>query len=193
MVVDTDNFMSQTFPYLRETRDYYNSSIGGLGTFYGLAPWLILVLRVMFVAMGAFGVWFLWRYYRDKDEVLWLTASSGILLATSFLVGPLGQGYYSMMLFPLVMTVIRPGSPMRNWPAWLGVYGCMTFDIYYTIRNPRSEHLPQNWEGFGRNLEYLTVTWGWSLLMIAVFFSLLWRYLDLRQARWPRVAATVEA
>ncbi|GAB11109.1 arabinosyltransferase AftC [Gordonia araii NBRC 100433] len=198
MIVDTDNFMENTFPYLRETRDYYNSSISGLGTFYGLEPWLILALRVMFVGMAAFGVWFLWRYYRDSDEVLWLSASSGILLTTSFLVGPLGQGYYSMLLFPLVLTVIRPGSPMRNWPAWLGVYGCMTFDIYYTIRNPNLEHLPLGWEGFGRNMEYLTVTWGWSLLMIAVFFSLLWRYLDLRAAQrepaLPRsTVATVEA
>ncbi|MFT4199527.1 glycosyltransferase family 87 protein [Gordonia sp. (in: high G+C Gram-positive bacteria)] len=193
LVPDTDNFMDKTFPYLRETRDYYNNSVGGLGTFYGLQPWLILLLRVMFVVMAAFCVWFLWRYYRDKDEVLWLTASSGVLLTASFLVGPLGQGYYSMLLFPLVMTVIRPGSPMRNWPAWLGVYGCMTVDIYYTIRNPRSEHLPTNWEAFGTNMDMLTVTWGWSLLLIAVFFSLLWRYLDLRAGDREPAALTVEA
>ena len=36
MIVDTDNFMDHTFPYLRETRDYYNSSIPGMGSYYGL-------------------------------------------------------------------------------------------------------------------------------------------------------------
>jgi len=202
MIVDTDNFMDHTFPYLRETRDYYNSSIPGMGSYYGLPPWLNIALRVMFVAMAAFGLWFLWRYYRNTDEVLWLCASSGILLGTSFLVGPLGQGYYSMLLFPLVMTVLRPGSPMRNWPAWLGVYGCMTFDSYYTIRLKVWEHLARNWEDFGKHMERLTVTFGWSLLLIAVFFSLLWRYLDVREAeREPSsapgpdapVAATLDA
>ena len=87
-----------------------------------------------------------------------------------------------MLLFPLVMTVLRPGSPMRNWPAWLGVYGCMTFDSYYTIRLKVWEHLARNWEDFGKHMERLTVTFGWSLLLIAVFFSLLWRYLDVREA-----------
>ncbi|QKT07238.1 DUF2029 domain-containing protein [Gordonia sp. X0973] len=198
LIPDTGNFMEKTFPYLRETRDYYNSSIGGLGGYYGLASWLIVALQAMFVIMAVFGLWFLWRYYREKDEVLWLSASSGILLCTSFLVGPLGQGYYSMLLFPLIMTVIRPGSPVRNWPAWLGIYGCLTFDKYFTVRDKHLEHLPYNWEGIGRNMQYLTVTWGWSLLMIAVFFALLWRYLDLREtektaAPIPRGAVTVEA
>ena len=60
---------------------------------------------------------------------------------------------------------------MRNWPAWLGVYGCFTFDAFYSVR----------WDALGRQLEYNKVTWGWSLLMIAVFCSLLFRYLDMRR------------
>ena len=75
------------------------------------------------------------------------------------------------------------GAP-RNWPAWLGVYGAFTFDSLYSDR----------WEAFGRILEYNKVTMGWSLLMIAVFCSLLFRYLDMRKAgvegplleEWPR-------
>ena len=59
---------------------------------------------------------------------------------------------------------------MRNWPAWLGVYGCMTFDSFYS----------QRWTAFGWMVEYNKVTWGWSLLMIAVFCSLLFRWLDMR-------------
>lgn len=170
--VDPMKFFTRTYPYLSEVRDYYNSSIGGNGLHYGVDPWLVLVLRVAFAAMAVFGLWFLYRYYRKSQPLLWLTASSGILLCTWFLVGPLGQGYYSMLLFPLLMSVFLPGSPMRNWPAWLGVYGCFNFDTYFSTR----------WETFGRAIEYNKVTWGWSLLMIAVFCSLLFRYLDLRKA-----------
>ncbi|MFT4044838.1 MAG: glycosyltransferase family 87 protein [Gordonia sp. (in: high G+C Gram-positive bacteria)] len=169
---DPQAFVSRTLPYLFEARNYYNSSIAGNGAYFGVAPWLVVLLRIAFTLMAAFGLWFLYRYYRTTNELLWLTTSSGVLLGTTFLVGALGQGYYSMLLFPLLMTVLLPGSAVRNWPAWLGVYGCMTFDSFYSTR----------WKSFGWMLEYNKVTWGWSLLMIAVFCSLLFRYLDIRRA-----------
>ncbi|MBJ7288366.1 glycosyltransferase family 87 protein [Williamsia sp.] len=175
--VDPMSFVKRTVPYLTEARDYYNSSIAGNGAYFGVQSWLIYVLRIAFVLMAVFSLWFLYKHYRRTDELLWMATSSGVLLGTSFLVLGLGQGYYSMMLFPLLMTVVRPGSVMRNWPAWLGVYGCMTFDAFYSTR----------WAAFGRALEYNKVTWGWSLLMIVVFCVLLFRHLDLRRDR-----ATVE-
>ena len=49
-----------------------------------------------------------------------------MLLLWSWLVLSLAQGYYSMMLFPFLMTVVLPNSVIRNWPAWLGIYGFMT-------------------------------------------------------------------
>ncbi|NDK89397.1 DUF2029 domain-containing protein [Gordonia desulfuricans] len=184
---DPKSFVSNTLPYLMEARDYYNSSIVGNGMYFGVADWLIVLLRIAFTLMAVFSLWFLYRYYRHTDELLWMTTSSGVLLCTTFLVGSLGQGYYSMLLFPLLMTVLLPGSTMRNWPAWLGVYGCFTFDAFYSDR----------WEHFGRALEYNKVTWGWSLLMIAVFCSLLFRYLDLRKAgvagRWNEWSAPAAA
>ncbi len=167
---DPGAFIDRTLPYLGEARDYYNSSIAGNGAYFGVAPWLVLVLRIAFVLMAVFSLWFLYRYYRTTNELLWLTTSSGVLLTTTFLVGALGQGYYSMLLFPLIMTVLIPGSTVRNWPAWLGIYGCMTFDSFYS----------REWTAFGWMLEYNKVTYGWSLLMIAVFCSLLFRYLDVR-------------
>ncbi|WP_250324737.1 glycosyltransferase family 87 protein [Williamsia sp. CHRR-6] len=170
---DPRSFFTRTVPYLSEARDYYNSSIAGNGAYFGVQPWLLYLLRIAFVLMAAFSLWFLYRYYRQSDELLWMATSSGVLLTTSFLVLSLGQGYYSMLLFPLLMTVVRPGSVMRSWPAWLGVYGCMAFDSYLSTR----------WQAFGRALEYNKVTWGWSLLMVAVFCTLLFRYLDLRRDR----------
>ena len=46
----------------------------------------------------------------------------------SWLVLSLAQGYYSMMLFPFLMTVVLPNSVIRNWPAWLAIYGFLTMD-----------------------------------------------------------------
>ncbi len=42
-----------------------------------------------------------------------MLTSSGVLLIASWLVLSLGQGYYSMMLFPFLMTVVLPqfGDP----------------------------------------------------------------------------------
>ena len=165
-------FVTRTAPYLFETRNYYNSSIAGMGLYLGVAPWLVILLRIAFLAMGIFSLWFLYRYYRRDNQVLWLTTSSGVLLLTTFLCGSLGQGYYSMLLFPLLMTVFVAGSTIRNWPAWLGIYGCFTYDGFGWKR----------FEPLGRWMEYTKVTWGWSLLMVAVFCVLLFRWLDVRNS-----------
>ncbi|GAA3960578.1 glycosyltransferase family 87 protein [Gordonia caeni] len=172
LLVDARSFIDRTAPYLLATRDYYNSSISGNGLYFGVADWLVIVLRIAFVAMAIFSLWFLYRYYSRTDELLWLTTSSGVLLTTLFLCSSLGQGYYSMLLFPMLMTVFLAGSVMRNWPAWLAVYGCMAFDSFGS----------REWEPFGRYLEYNKVTLGWSLLMVVTFCVLLFRWLDLRAA-----------
>ena len=183
---DPMSFIKNTVPYLGEARDYYNSSIAGNGIYFGIADWLIIVLRIAFTVMAIFALWFLYRYYRHTDELLWMTTSSGVLVCTTFLVSSLGQGYYSMLLFPMLMTVLIPGSVMRSWPAWLGVYGCFTLDTFYSDR----------WEGFGRQLEYNKVTFGWSLLMVAIFCTLLFRYLDMRRdkvaGRWNDFSAPAD-
>lgn len=99
-----------------------------------------------------------------------MLTSSGVLLITSFLVLSLGQGYYSMMLFPFLMTVVLPNSAIRSWPAWLAIYGFMTMDRW----------LLGHWPSTGRFLEYSKITYGWSLMLIVVFCSLYFRYLDAK-------------
>ncbi|KXT55619.1 membrane protein, partial [Gordonia sp. QH-12] len=111
---DPMDFVHRTVPYLGESRDYYNSSITGNAAYFGVDSWLAWLLRIAFVVMAVFSLWFLYRYYRRSDELLWLATSSGVLLGTTFLVGSLGQGYYSMLLFPLLMTVFQTGSTMRK-------------------------------------------------------------------------------
>ncbi len=115
-------------------------------------------------------LWLLYRYYRVRDPLFWMLTSSGVLLISSWLVLSLAQGYYSMMLFPFLMTVVLPNSVVRNWPAWLATYGFLTMDRWLMWR----------WPTTGRFLEYMKITYGWSLMLIVVFCVLYFRYLDAK-------------
>ena len=170
LVSDPMNFVTRTLPYIFSTRDYFNSSILGNGVYYGLPMWLIMLLRVSFAVLAIAALWLLYRYYRTRNPLFWFTTSSGVLLIASWLVSSLGQGYYSMMLFPFLMTVVLPNSVLRNWPAWLAIYGFMTMDRWLLIY----------WVTTGRYLEYMKITYGWSLMLVVVFCVLLFRYLDAK-------------
>jgi arabinofuranan 3-O-arabinosyltransferase len=170
MVSDPMNFVRGTIPYIFSIRDYFNSSIQGNGIYYGLPMWLILLLRVAFLALAVASLWLLYRYYRTRDPLFWMATSSGVLLIASYLVLSLGQGYYSMMLFPFLMTVVLPNSVIRNWPAWLAIYGFMSADRW----------LLGHWPTTGRFLEYMKFTYGWCLMLIVVFCVLYFRYLDAK-------------
>ncbi|ORX01138.1 hypothetical protein AWC30_14110 [Mycolicibacillus trivialis] len=170
LIADPIDFFRRTLPYIFSTRDYFNSSILGNGVYYGLPMWLITALRIGFTLLAIASLWLLYRYYRRRDPLFWMTTSSGVLLVTSFLVLSLGQGYYSMMLFPFLMTVVLPNSVLRNWPAWLAIYGFMSADRW----------LLGHWPTTGRALEYLRITYGWSLILIVVFCVLYFRYADAK-------------
>ncbi|MCB0923017.1 MAG: arabinofuranan 3-O-arabinosyltransferase [Mycobacterium sp.] len=172
LVADRMNFVNRTLPYIFSTRDYFNSSVLGNGVYYGLPMWLIIALRVAFVVLAAGSLWLLYRYYRERDPLFWMLTSSGVLLIASWLVLSLAQGYYSMMLFPFLMTVVLPNSVLRNWPAWLATYGFLTMDRWLMWR----------WPTTGRFLEYMKITYGWSLMLVVVFCVLYFRYLDAKAA-----------
>jgi arabinofuranan 3-O-arabinosyltransferase len=170
LISDPMSFVTRTARYILTTRDYFNSSIAGNGLYYGLPFWLIILLRIGFGVIAVLSLWLLYKYYRTRDPLLWMATSSGVLLLASFLVLSLGQGYYSMMLFPFLMTVVRPNSVIRNWPAWLAIYGFMSADRW----------LLGHWPTTGRFLEYMKFTYGWCLMLIVVFVVLLFRYLDAK-------------
>ena len=132
--------------------------------------WLIVLLRIIFGLLAVGALWLLYRYYRTRDPLFWFCTSSGVLLIASWLVLSLGQAYYSMALFPFLMTVVLRNSVIRNWPAWLAIYGFLSADKW----------LLQYWPSTGRALEYLRVTWGWSLMLVVVFAVLYFRYLDAK-------------
>jgi arabinofuranan 3-O-arabinosyltransferase len=169
-VSDPMGFVTNTLPYIFSIRDYFNSSIQGNGVYYGLPMSLIWLLRILFAVLAALSIWLLYKYYRQRDPLFWMATSSGVLLIASWLVLSLGQGYYSMMLFPFLMTVVLPNSVIRNWVAWLAIYGFMSADRW----------LLGHWPTTGRALEYLRVTYGWSLMLVVVFCVLYFRYLDAK-------------
>ncbi|WP_100466524.1 glycosyltransferase family 87 protein [Mycobacteroides abscessus] len=171
-IVDGWDYLRRTVKYLGETRDYFNSSIAGNGLYYGLPEPLIAFLRIAFLAIALVSVWLLYKYYRRRDPRFWALTTGGVLLTASFLLLGLGQGYYSMALFPFVMTIVLPNSVLRNWPAWLAVYGFFSMDRW----------LLGHWPTTGRALEYLKITYGWCLLLIVVMMVLVLRYRDARAA-----------
>lgn len=163
-------FIEHTLPYLSESRDYFNSAIVGNGTYFGLPVALIWALRIAFAAMVLVSLWLLYRYYRH-DELFFVATASGVIMGASFLLLSLGQMYYSMLLFPLIMTVVLRNSVMRNWPAWLAVYGFLSADAWFSNRFIET----------GRAAEYLKPTMGWSLLLIVIFAVLANRYLTSKR------------
>ncbi|ORL08420.1 hypothetical protein A6I85_23715 [Prescottella equi] len=170
LAADPMAFIDHTFPYLMESRDYFNSAIVGNGTYFGLPVAMIWALRIAFAAMGAVSLWLLYRYYRH-DELFFVTTTAGLLMVGSFLLLSLGQMYYSMLLFPLLMTVVLRNSVMRNWPAWLAAYGFLSADAWFSSRFVEE----------GRAVEYLKPTYGWSLLLIVIFCVLVNRYLTAKR------------
>ena len=123
------DFVTDTLPYIFSIRDYFNSSIQGNGVYYGLPMWLIWLLRITFTLLAVVEpVAAATSTTETRDPLFWMATTSGVLLIASWLVLSLAQGYYSMMLFPFLMTVVLPNSVLRNWVAWLAIYGFMTMD-----------------------------------------------------------------
>ena len=72
-VNDPMNFVTETLRYIVTTRDYFNSSIAGNGLYYGLPTWLILLLQLTFAVLAVLSLWLLYKYYRTRDPLLWMT------------------------------------------------------------------------------------------------------------------------
>ncbi|WP_280210333.1 glycosyltransferase family 87 protein [Nocardia cyriacigeorgica] len=170
LMKDASSFLTRTGPYILETRDYFNSAISGNAEYFGLPPWLTWTMRLAMGVIVALTLWLLYRYYRE-DELFFVCTSSGVLLIASWLLSSLGQMYYSMLVFPFLMTVVLRNSVLRNWPAWLAIFGFLSYDKWLSDR----------WQSLGRNIEYLRITFGWGLLLIVVFCVLGDRYLAARR------------
>ncbi len=167
---DPMDFLRRTAPYLLESRDYFNSAVVGNGQYYGLPEFLIFGIRGILGVMVLVSLWLLYRYCRE-DRLFFIATTSGLVLTAHWLLGSLGQMYYSMMLFPLLMTVVLKNSLLRNWPAWLAIYGFTCYDRWLSGRFYTT----------GRAFDYMRTTFGWSLLIIVIFGVLIGRYFAARR------------
>lgn len=145
------DYLTKTMPYLGLVRDYANSSLPGFFTYFGLPKWLELVTLIGFGSLVAIAVIMLLRI-RFCQPLLWLCATSGVLLTGAFLLSSLGQMYYSMMLFPLIFTATLPKSPINSITGWVGVFLSLL-------------HL--DWGPY-HQISTFQATVGWAFLIIAV-------------------------
>ena len=157
-----------------EVRDYYNNAIGGWLAYWGAPEPLVWIVRCVVILLGLAAI-ILLQPYRNIDLRLWLATTAGTALLIAFLGGALGQRYYSIMLIPMVMTIVSKASFLRNWPAWVGIYLVLEGSSWYSTR----------WYIYGRWIEYSRATIGWLLLLIIIFIVGLWRYLAAQKTHDP--------
>ncbi|MFD3748047.1 glycosyltransferase family 87 protein [Nocardia sp. NPDC058633] len=171
LAADPGRYFVHNLPYSLQVRDYFNSSISGMGAYYGIPPVATLTARGLLAVTVAISLWLLYRYYRHQ-ELFFVTTATGVLLTAEFALSSLGQQYYSMFLFPFLLTVVVRSSVLRNWPAWLAIFGFFSYETWLLFR----------WPAFGRDLEYSRTTFGWTLLLVVVCCVLSDRYLAARRA-----------
>lgn len=172
-VPGASDYWTVTTPYLKEVRDYSNSSLPGIMAYFGAPGWLQNVLFVVFALAVAAGVILLLRV-RKADPLAWACATAGLLLAGVFFLSSLGQMYYSMMLFPLVFACIRVPSLGANPMVWLGFILCLFPAKWDSDR----------WRDYGRWLNFFESTAGWAILILALSTTAVaWYYFGRKAAR----------
>lgn len=173
------DYVRRTMPYLGLVRDFANSSLPGIAVYFGMPQWQEKFWFFVFAAMILAGLVALLRF-RYSDPLLWLVCTSSILLAGVFFLSSLGQMYYSMLLFPLLFTVLRRRSPMHNPLAWLAAYGFLANDDWNS----------DEWIDAGRWFTFLLPTFGWALILIVTCTSaIVWAVTDLKGRHHDRLPA----
>jgi len=156
LVAAPEQFLHVTLPDLTSVRPAFNVSAGYAGLYLGLPHLVVLAVRVAIAALALASVW--WSQ-RVPDAALRLSVQAGALSLGVFLVSSLSETYWSIVVLPLLLTVVRPSSPMHSWVAWLGVYLFATQDVW-----PTQPLLPHVGQAFAQ----LHPTVGWLLLLLAV-------------------------
>lgn len=182
LMTQPQDFFSKLLPYLDEVRDFANSSIIGLGTYFGVPEPVIWLWRIFAALLVLAGVFVLLKW-RDSDNFMWASTTSSLLLLGVFLVSSLGQMYYSMLFAPLFFTVLLHRSVMHNPIAWLGAYFCLSIDIW----------MSDKWIWPGRIFEYTRGTIGWMLLLIAISITaVMWLVQSRRNIPSPAEVSQIE-
>lgn len=181
LVPAAGEYLTELVPYLGEVRDYANSSLAGLAVYFGMPTVLQTFWFLLFALIGVIGGLTLlrWRY---TDPLLWATSTTGLLLTGVFFLSSLGQMYYSMMLFPWILTVVLHRSVFHNWLAWVAVF---------LVLSPVTWH-SQHWVDLSRWATFFSPTLGWALLIVVTaVVAVTWALRD-RRNQAPGVASPTE-
>ncbi|WP_164470377.1 glycosyltransferase family 87 protein [Corynebacterium pseudopelargi] len=177
----TGEYLTRTVPYLRIVRDYANTSLRGMGVYFDTPAWIIYPLWIAFALLALAGLAALLKL-RESEPLLWISCTSSLLLVSAFFLSSLGQMYYSMMLFPLLFTVLLPRSPMHNPFAWIGAFLCLSAPEWYSNF--------WDWLNPSRFFELFRGTYGWGMLIIVVAVTAItWAY-ESSKAKHSPVRAT---
>ncbi|WP_197276214.1 arabinofuranan 3-O-arabinosyltransferase [Corynebacterium deserti] len=177
LVPGASDYITRTMPYLGETRDFANSSLPGLAIYFGMPTWMEITWFLIFGAMVGVAVLVLLRF-RNTEPFFWAATTSGILLTGVFFLSSLGQMYYSMMIFPMMFTLLGQRSVFHNWVAWVAAFFFLSPTAFTS----------QRWPDIARWLEFFSATIGWGLLIVVSFVSaLLWFIGDIRAKGTPTI------
>lgn len=158
------DYVTRTMPYLREVRDYANSSLPGAAVYFGMPTWQKNLWFVLFALAIIVALCILLRY-RHTEPLFWACTTSSLLLTGVFFLSSLGQMYYSMLLFPLVFTVLLKRSIMHSWLSWLAVF-CFYSPALWAW---------EDYQIYGRWIDLFRGTFGWgTILIVTCVFSVLW-------------------
>lgn len=157
LIPGASEYFSKLVPYLKNVRDYANSSLPGFAEYFAMPrPLYWLFWLAAATAVGTAIVLLL--HWRNIDRVLWTITTSSTLLVGIFFLSSLGQQYYSMWLFPLLFTVLLQRSVMHSWPAWLA-------SILFLAPLSWASDV---WPTTGKWLSFFTNTVGWGLLIAVI-------------------------
>jgi len=151
-VPDGAVFLTDVVPLLgdgnRLVLQQYDRSLRGASNQLGLPDLVGTVARVL-VLVVAVAVALLRRHSPLAPAEVVPVLLLGGLLASSFT-----WANYSVYLLPLLVTAARPGSLVRAWPAWVGVFLAWS-----------AQPWPTPGDGVLDAASKLRPTWGWLLLL----------------------------
>lgn len=151
------DYIDVVAPYLKQTRDYANSSLSGAAVYFGMPGWLHAGLFVVFAVAVLAAVLALARF-RYTAPWVWAATTSAVLLAGVCLLSSLGQAYYSMLLFPAVFTLGSRLSAFRSPATWAGIILCLS-PLSWVVEG---HYVAGGW------LNTFLPTVGWAVFIVAV-------------------------
>lgn len=111
------DYRTIVIPFLKVVRPFANPSLRGIHANYAInqglfdAIWLFVAACCVVGVVGAYSYW-------SQDRVASTLTMSSVLLAGVFLLSALGQGYYTMFLFPLFFSAYAAESVLRTPVTW---------------------------------------------------------------------------